>query len=213
MITVERFIYGLSIGLIFLLATLVWGQSTGDLAVYFSERVPEGQLLYILSKLTGLYAIGLLGLQVFIGITPSPGLKRYHRLTGYLLFLFIIIHAALFFYAASLRAGSIAYQILIPDFGSGFYQLAVSLGVVAVCLIPLVIVTGVYRQKKSLVAGWLHWISIVVCVLAFLHSYQIGSDTRSVVVTAFYLLIASGFVIALFYRAIFRFKNLRYSNL
>ena len=39
---------------------IIWYRQTGDIGFYFSEGVPDGQLLYVLSKLAGLYACCLL---------------------------------------------------------------------------------------------------------------------------------------------------------
>lgn len=52
----------------FVLSSLavVWWMSVGDPARYLSPDVPSGQLFYVVSKLCGLLAAGILCLQIVI---------------------------------------------------------------------------------------------------------------------------------------------------
>jgi len=115
----------------------------------------------------------------------------------------IILHVFLFVLAASLRSGAIAYSILIPSFTSGFYKFAVSLGILAVILAFIVLAAGFYKSKaRNNFARWLHRAAYITVVLAFIHSYWIGSETRNIAVIVFYNSALLALITAIFYRYI-----------
>ena len=67
---------------------LIWYRQAGDPGIYFSPAAPPGQLLYVLSKLAGMYALLLATLQLLLGFMKGPGLttvstlRRRHALIG-----------------------------------------------------------------------------------------------------------------------------------
>lgn len=153
------------------------------------QDAPNGQHMYMLSKLMGILALALLWWQVFVAVlgrivaiskTFHAG-KYIHILLGTLLLGLVLSHAGLFFTAVSQRTGSFAWGALLPDFTSGYYASARSLGVVALALLLVAVIMPVFRGK--LVRTWRtgHLLVLFVTCLVLIHAYLIGSEVRSVI--------------------------------
>jgi len=85
------------------------------------------------------------------------------------------MHASIFISAASLRQDSLAVHLLVPDF-SGFYQTALSLGVIA--LFAIIIAVALAAARKYVKNIWLygHRLVILAFGLASVHAILIGSE-------------------------------------
>ena len=141
---------------------LIWYRQAGDPGIYFSPAAPPGQLLYVLSKLAGMYALLLATLQLLLGFMKGPGLttvstlRRRHALIGAGVVLLVLAHAALFFSAVSLRQGYPAWGLLAPDFRD-FYHSHLSFGLLALVLLLGVALSGIMRRGgRSRTARLLH---------------------------------------------------------
>jgi len=179
----------------------LWFYNIGNPIEYLDPGVPPGQLLYIFSKLAGLIGITLIGLQLALVFlrkhSRSRGLKwtnHSHRLLGTILFLTVAFHVGFFVGAASLRSGHFAIGPLTLRFSQGFYDQMISLGALAFYLMVLVVTFGfvLFRKKRSNKLRRLHTITVlVVTALAMVHSFSVGSETRSLPMIIFYLLLIS----------------------
>ncbi len=138
------------------LPLVTWLAAIGNPVTYFHYELPPGQVMYILAKLAGLYAFVLLWVQVMFGLLKNDPLSRYllpqwsmgkHRLLGIATLLAAWAHFLLFFAAVSLRKDTIAYDLLLPEFGKGIYFIAVSLGWFALIGMTLVAIAGILRNK------------------------------------------------------------------
>jgi predicted ferric reductase len=191
-----------------MMPVLIWWESVGDITIYLEYETPPGQVSYIFSKLAGLYAIMLLWLQVVLALTKgTPAGRtlsfwnlRFHRYLGIGAFAFILMHAALFLTAVSVRKGHLAYGVLLPKFGEGFYAFAVALGVLALYGSIMVVIAGYLRTRGVRTAKWLHRISLAAVAAALVHCLLIGTETRSVLMLAVYSLMSAALVVALYCR-------------
>jgi len=182
---IKRILINTAILFIFMLPCLIWYRQTGDISIYFTDEVPEGQLLYILSKLMGMYALLCIALQMIVSLIENPrilGVKWQaipHRVFGGLVIIMAISHLLLFFFAVSLRQGSMAWGLLMPDFHD-FYHTHITLGLFGFWILLAILVSGVARilfanSKISLLHN-AYWVSIV---FVYLHALSIGTDIQS----------------------------------
>ncbi len=180
----KRFIFS-SVLIIFSIPALIWYRQTGDLSVYFSEQVPQGQFIYVLSKLVGMYALLCIAWQVIASLLNRLEIVRFHwmglthRLFGTFVVVLSLSHVLLFFSAVTLRQGSPAWGLLLPSF-KDFYHTHLSFGLIGLLIMFLVMTAGIVRIKKSSArARTLHsayWVSIV---LVYLHALAVGTESQS----------------------------------
>ncbi|MEX2962260.1 hypothetical protein [Microbulbifer sp. TYP-18] len=182
---------------------VTWWLSVGNPLDYLSGQFPPGQSLYILSKLAGLLAIGLLGLQCLMALVKRLYTSRwsqvwegnrwskwFHPLLGGLIFVLILLHVSLFFSAVTLRAGAPAWGLLLPRFDQGFYNRQVSLGLIAFVLLCLNVFAG--WKLASGKGKWRigHFLWILILPLSFIHALSIGSESRIPLMFGFLLLMS-----------------------
>jgi hypothetical protein len=167
------------------LPAMIWYQQTGDLSLYFTEAVPAGQLLYVLSKLAGMYALLFIALQIIVSLAgrlkmiPLHRLRLSHPLLGSLVVILGVAHALLFFTAVSVRQGDPAWGLLFPGFRD-FYHTHLTLGVLGLWILIAVMISGIVRfNNRSHFARMLHrgyWASIT---LVYIHALAIGTESQS----------------------------------
>lgn len=194
------------IGLTLLGPALLWLAAVGNPLDYLGASVPDGQLLYVLSKLSGLCAVALLALQLSLTLLRAtrPGRSflhwssTAHARLGAAVLLASALHVVAFVSAASLRSGHLAGHLLLPRWRSGFYDAMVSVGVIALALLLVAAGLGAFarrRRRSSLVgpraARHTHRVLVLVLVpLVLAHSYAIGSETDTLPGRLFYTLVA-----------------------
>jgi len=183
---------------------IVWLVSVGDPSAYLAHDLPPGQALYIFSKLSGLLALFFLWGQCLLALAhrapilrelPAVGITTHRRL-GLLTFTTALTHVVLFVLAASLRAGSPAWNLLIPNFTHGYYNSFVSLGVIAIWLLLLGVWAG-WRTSRGH-AAWkkVHRTWPIVFGLVLLHALAIGSESRYGAMRYVLLLVVTSFCAA-----------------
>jgi len=185
----------------------IWLESIGNPIAYFRVDAPDGQWLYVFSKLTGLAGISVIGVQmalVVAGYFPqsrrTAWKNRHHRLFGGFGVLLILLHMGLFVAAASVRSGHFAAGLLSFRWGNGYYDFMVSVGLLAVCLLVCGISIGIimYKRKIQHRLRKTHGLAfVVVSLLGLGHSMAIGSETNSIPVVLFYVLIGISTFVAL----------------
>lgn len=191
--------------LVGLLPLLLWWQVIQSPLDYFLYPTPPGQLSYIFSRLSGLYAVLLLGIQVMLGISGRGGrFFRYHRLLGSLVVMTVVLHVGLFMIAVWLRSGTSPLDLLIPKFSEGYFNFSLGLGVLAFWLIPVVVVAGVKRIDKTSLWSYVHKVALSVFLLVVLHSLLIGTETGSIFLQTYYGAISFVIIISLARRLISR---------
>lgn len=185
---------------------LIWLQSTGDISIYFEYETPPGQIYYVLSKLTGMYAVFLLWLQVVLALAkktkmgeklPFQGIN-FHRNLGMLSFSTLVLHIALFVTAVSIRKAYFAYELLLPNISHGFYAFAMTLGVLAFYGVILVVIAGYIRKRGIQGAKWFHRVSVVALYLTLIHCLLIGTETRYLIMIAIYVFMICTLTVTLY---------------
>ena len=189
---------------LFLVPGATYFHMLGDITVYFNYTVPDGQLLYILSKLIGLYAFFLLWVQILYGILHTQlfptfmlGTTRFHQNMGVVIVMLLALHIVLFVTAVSVRNGYFAYQLLLPNF-NGYYFKMVSLGIFGGLMISVAVIIAWFRRKIKKHWRAFHWLVLLAFIMIFFHSYLIGSETRTGLMPYLYgfmlstMLLASG---------------------
>ncbi|WP_434354900.1 hypothetical protein NF212_09290 [Parasalinivibrio latis] len=195
-----------------LLPLMVWLVHLENPLVYFGYQTPPGQIQYVLSKLVGLYAIFFIWLQLLLALSTNS-LRRFiypkfsnklHIRLGLTALTASVLHATLFVWGVSERAGHFAYHLLLPNFNSGYYNIAVSLGLFGLILIIAVGFSGKIRKvKASYIAKLVHRLSVPTFMLVFTHGFMIGTESRFSVMYYFYLSMA----ILLFFSVLFRLNE------
>jgi predicted ferric reductase len=195
--------------LIVLSPVLVWLATVPDPMRYLRvEGLPAGQSLYVIAKLMGLLAICLFWLQcvlalarhapVFAGMPSSD--RRLHVRLGLVTLTLILLHVGLFVTAASLRTGHVAWDLLLPSVGYGYYRTSVGLGAVALwtCLVAIFAGRRVTRGQRN----WkpIHMLWPLVFGLVFVHAINIGTESRYGAMRYVVWLIATSLAVAGFWR-------------
>ena len=176
------------LSLLLLLPLTAWLSTHNNLMDYLSHETPPGQVLYVLSKLFGLYALltvwlhiawALLGKTPLAGILPQWSATR-HRNMAFVSLALMTLHAGLFIAAVSSRKGGMAWELLLPVFDHGHYRLMLSLGIIGLWLLPLIALAGtaLVRNATSRKLHWLHHLAIPFLVLVYIHGLYIGSETK-----------------------------------
>jgi predicted ferric reductase len=176
------------------LPAITWISTTGDLANYWRYDVPAGQVMYVLSKLTALYAIVIFWLQLMYGLLGSVGRQRlgierghlFHVRLGLAVIVLIVAHVCLFVLGATLRARVFASQYLTPSFSSGYYRTVITIGLAALVLVAIGAVCAAARRRIRRIWRVGHWAVFVAFGLGFIHSLLIGSESRITPMLAFY---------------------------
>lgn len=170
---------------VFLLPIIIWYRQTGDLLIYLSSDTPDGQFLYVLSKLIGMYALLCIILQLIVSLLEKSNMSQFylptlpHRTLGIIVVVLAVVHLLLFFFAVSLRQGFFAWNLFLPDFHD-YYHIYLSLGLIGLWVLLAVLFSGLLRAifSKSNFC-FLHntyWIAIaLICI----HSFSIGTEVQS----------------------------------
>ena len=181
-----------------MLFTFLYSRSN-NLDSFFRLNAPQGQTLYVLSKLTALGVYLLLWWQIMLGIFKSLN-TRYHIILGVSVLLLVILHVALFVSAASARQGELAIGMLLPDFTSGYYQSGLSFGVIALLCIVIVAIFGVLKNRLPKHWKFGHGLVYVTFALVSIHGSMIGSEISSSSFSYFVYGAVSSLIAAYFYR-------------
>ena len=194
--------------MILLLPLAAWLGMEGNPLVYWQYEVPDGQLVYVFSKLFGLYALLFLWLQTAWALLKDtdwagcfPAWRAgIHQLLGLSVAAVIVCHATFFVAGVSLRQQAIAWNLLLPVFDHGYYRFMLSLGIVALGLLPVVIAAGFALRRNKRQWKLLHWLAPLMFALAFVHGLFIGSETRFGIMSLLYVGMGASLGVFLFKR-------------
>lgn len=175
----------------------VWVLNTGDIQDYLHPGVPDGQLLYVVSKLAGLVALSMIVAQISL-ISAKHFISEKsifnwrissHQALGIITLGLATLHVGLFFAAASARSGHVAWGLLTPRFSNGFYDFMVSIGLIGLCVLWIAGYLGRHVMKSVKFKPY-HQLSVTISTLAVIaHSFAIGSETHTIPVRLFYVLL------------------------
>lgn len=178
-----RTLFRLLLPVIYLTALVIPGY------VFFASRGGFGFLKDVdyqtasalLFPLFGLYAFTLVWLQFMIGTTRSllkrafPGIITWHRTQGVFALLFALVHPALILVAFGIDT------YMKKTFVAPELVVYVWIGQVQLFLMVLAVVAALLRRQAWLRSRWklVHRANYIVFVLAWVHSWFLGSDVQS----------------------------------
>lgn len=141
--------------------------------------------LYLLARLAGLTAFGLMFVQLVTGplggiIRRWVGVRwqlRLHIWSGLVAFALAWLHPALL-------VGALGWQTVLTLGGYAIF------GKVSLLLLTVGVAAGLARTVPWLVRQWrwVHRLNYLVFVLIYLHSWNLGSDVRSFPIVLFFWL-------------------------
>jgi uncharacterized membrane protein len=180
----------------------------GNPFLYLFKPAPLGQALYLNAKLFGICGIVLLWWQTNLGIIkslqPSSNIAwittKIHKRHGQVTFMFVILHASLFIFGASIRSGHPALHWLIPNF-ENYYTSRVSFGAISIFALTIAVSLPIYRAiKKSTgkIYKKIHLLGFITLPLAIFHAASIGSETRSTAIIFVFATLAAFTLLLLF---------------
>ncbi len=166
---------------IFLGLYLLFILAAALVTIISSPGVLKFDALYKFGQISGVVALSLLVVQQVLSariplIEKNIGhdkLMRFHHRNANFIFLLVLAHPVLLFFRL-LSSGRITISFLVKNLGVGQW-----LGISAILLIILIIVTAVFSKKLGLrYDQWrkVHLVAYVVLILGFLHSQMLGSD-------------------------------------
>ena len=175
---------------------------------------PDGQLIYLFSKLFGLCAFVLLFWQLITAMLSKFTRQQIeyvagstvHIYFGAVLLMMVMFHAGFFVSAVSFRSGHLALHLLLPDITSGYYATALSFGVIALYLVVIAVCSGIVR--KRIPAFWKvgHALIYITIPLILLHAFMVGSEVQSSFYLPVFMILAISTVLAVILRAISLFR-------
>ena len=153
--------------------------ASGFITSYQSEFLPAGQHSYVSSKMFGLIAIGLAGIQLILGYTISRATARLHMLIGSALVIAALLHSGLFLNAVYLRTGNLPLHNLIPTSDGAYYHTGLMFGALAFWLLLMFAMTGYAAKQHMAFAKGMHRLGVLVFIFAATHALMIGSEAQS----------------------------------
>jgi predicted ferric reductase len=148
--------------------------------------------------LFGLYAFTLLWVQFLLGAAMPiwrrvySGIERFHRVQGVFVLLFALTHAGLVL--AGFGISGYLTRSFLPDHLRPFALL----GQTALYLLLLTVSTALLRRTRWLAKRWrfIHYANYVVFVLAWVHSWNIGTDIQTSALRWFWLAYGATAIVA-----------------
>ena len=155
--------------------------STQLLSTFGSKYVhdlPKGQALYIMSKTTGLVALGVAALQIIVGYTPSRVSKRLHVILGVSLVVLALCHWLFFSLAVYFRTDIFPWKNLKLWSDGTFYHTGIMLGSLAFWMLIVISMSGFAAKKRILIAKFFHRLGFMVFAMALVHALMIGTESQ-----------------------------------
>lgn len=164
---------------------------------------------YTLLRLLGLLGITLIFVQMVIGVFMNYWRRlfgiwifRFHITQGLIAYLIILSHPLFYFINNLLAYGfSKAIIALMPVFSSQ-REVMITLGRIAIILLTIAVLSGIFRTRPFIAKHWriFHKLNYVVFVLVMIHSYFIGSDSRTIPFVLLYPVFAGGLIASIIYK-------------
>lgn len=208
----KRFLQGILIG-IAVLAFIAPGYTYFVInhdgsSLLFVPQTDFATKLLVIFRLFGLYAFVLVWLQVMLGTLRIPlthlfgtNMLQVHTTSGIFTLIFALTHPLLFYLGNLLSKPSVLplealSNYLGPSAIYGYF------GVVAISLMILTVSAGLLRTRPFIQKYWrlIHYGNYIIFILAFFHSFLIGTDTRTQPLHTFYYFFAATYIGAVIYK-------------
>lgn len=169
---------------------------------YFSRAA--GIVAYLFLFLVMLSGIMIRTKTIYDFMSPSSA-WAIHQYIGITLMIAIFAHIFSLLFDSFL--GFSIKELLIP-FGSEFDPIPVGLGVIALYIFAIVIMSSLfYKIKAPKLWRLLHYLAYPIFILAFIHGVSIGSDTSTPWMQIIYWSTASVMVVATGYRMFYNWRK------
>lgn len=196
--------------ILFLLIPLyVIYKNTGGIEGLLKSFTNPSLAAYLFLRLTGLYAFFLIFLQIVHGAFMPLWFKIFdsrsavlHEKHGVWAYLLILSHPIFFTLSAVLASGFKEGIItLFPAFQTKT-DILINYGRIGFTLITIAVFASYFRHKGFLNRHWLkfHILNYVAFYFIFLHSWNIGSDTRTFPLSVLYPAMAIVVAFSIAYR-------------
>lgn len=211
----KRFLRGgfFSIYLLLLLVpTYAVLANTGNLIHIFSPTLDSIAFTYLFLRLTGLYGITFLFVQIMLGGFLPVWQKIFggrafvfHEQQGILAYSFILFHPSLFLINSALISGERSplyfLYLLLPNY-SNLREYYITFGKLGLTLLTLGVFAAYFRHKDYLNRHWrkFHILNYLAFFAVWYHSWKIGTDTHAFPMSWLYPLFLGGVLLTLLYR-------------
>lgn len=191
--------------LLFIPGYTVW-QNSG-----FEARADTTAPTYLFLRLTGLYAFILIFIQIMLGafinywrMVFGPKILNFHMTEGLIAYGLVLAHPAFFLLNAIPANVPNPLGLLLPRFSSA-YETYLSFGKIGFVLLTIAFFAAKFRSAGFLKKHWrkFHILNYIAFWLIFVHSFNLGQDTKTGPFMWLYPLMAILVVISIIYRRIF----------
>ncbi|MDO8657474.1 MAG: hypothetical protein Q7K55_01940 [Candidatus Levybacteria bacterium] len=164
---------------------------------------------YKFIRLFGLFGITLFFIQFILGAFMiywrrlfGIWIFKFHITQGLIAYLIILLHP-IFYFLNILQFSDFKTSILslLPGFATNA-DIYLNFGKLGLIFLTIAIMAGIFRTYPLISKYWrrLHRLNYIVFVLIIIHSYFIGSDSKTVPFIFLYPAFIGGLILALFYK-------------
>jgi predicted ferric reductase len=153
----------------------------------------NSEIINLLQRITGIFALGLLALQIYLGANRKA--IKLHMLNGILAYTFVFLHPILFLLFRYFTIGKLDPLYVFVDvcvLCQGIYEHYINLGRIGFYLVTVAVIAVKFRN----ISGWLktNWRKLhILNYLAFyfvsFHSIFIGTDSRKPLFLFYFILL------------------------
>lgn len=140
------------------------------------------EIINLLQKITGIIALGLLALQIYLGANRKN--IKFHMLNGIFTYTFVFLHPVLFLLYRYFTIGKLDPLYIFVDvcvLCQGIYEHYINLGRVGFYLVTIAVIAVKFRNISNwLKTNWrkLHILNYLAFYFVSFHSIFIGTDSR-----------------------------------
>lgn len=177
----------------------------------FAAQTDTTAITYLFLRLAGLYAFVLIFIQIMLGAYMDfwrgifgSRILNFHMGEGIVAYGLILAHPAFFLLNAILANAPNPLGLLVPRF-STFYETYLSFGKIGFILLTVAVLAAKFRNVGFLQVHWrkFHILNYLAFWFIFVHSFNLGSDTRTPPFSWLYPIMAVLVVLSIFYRRIY----------
>lgn len=168
-------------------------------------------ITYFFLRLTGLFAFVLVFIQIMLGAFMNfwrrvfgPKILNFHMSQGIITYGLILFHPTFFVLSGALSGLENPVNLLFPRFNDS-YELYLSFGKIGFILLTIGVFAAKLRKSNFLQSHWrkFHILNYFGFWFIFVHSFNVGSDVRTVPFIWLYPLMAVLVSISIIYRRIY----------
>lgn len=168
-------------------------------------------LTYLFLRLTGLYGFILIFVQIMLGAYMDfartifgPKALNFHMTQGIAAYGLILAHPVLFLLNMATAGIPNPLILLLPNFTSA-YETYLSFGKIGFILLTIAVFAGRARNISFLQKHWrkFHILNYVAFWFIFVHSFNVGSDVKTIPFSWLYPIMAVLVVLSIFYRRVY----------